>query len=299
MNNNMDNQNNSNKSSKLNVTVKVLLITVIVLFLLSMVILGIRLGNFLDNGVDIFFIEPKEPGVTFGDDKQLWNGEAGIDIFEINNKNGEGKITVMSGNGDKVIAPGTSGYYKFNFKNIGNIAIDYNCNIKVSFETENFDFPLEDLPIKVKLRDYQGNYIMGSENTWNSIDALKDYSDFKTIGKNSYVYYELEWCWLFDSGNNELDTYLGNMSATSSVRLVIDLSATAVQSNILDAEGGIPLDGYDMRTGGDIVPLPYILLNVLIFIILVTVLIIKYIQRKEESKKVEEFINEPTTPDSN
>lgn len=292
MNNNINNniKDNENKKDRSNYIVKILTIILIILFLLSFIILTLRLGNFLSNNIDIFFIEPKHPEVIMGDDEKIWDGETSIDIFEIKYINDKGEVTVISGTGDKVIAPGTKGYYKFNFKNVGNIAVDYQCDVRISFACDNITFNIDKLPIGVKLKDYNGNYIIGSNDEYSSIYQLMNYSDSKTIGKNSYVYYELEWCWLFDSGNDVLDTYLGNMSANSSIRLVVDLSAQAVQSIKLDAEGGLPIDDKIYRTGGNIVPLPYILLNLIILIILIVLLLFRKKQREEKSKEINKKI---------
>ena len=47
-------------SKKKNSLTTVLLIILLLLFLLSVIILAIRIGDFLPNGSDIIFIEPKE-----------------------------------------------------------------------------------------------------------------------------------------------------------------------------------------------------------------------------------------------
>lgn len=291
MNDNIIEQDNQkNESKKSSTIVKVLFIILLILFLLSLLVLALRIGDFLPNGVDIFFIEPKEPEVTFGDDKVLWSGDAEIDIFYIEHKNDQGVVTVVSGSGDKVIAPGTKGYYKFNFKNVGNIAVDYNCSINVSFDTTGI-VGINDLPITVRLKDYEGKYLIGSENKWEKISEVQKFTDSAIIGKNSYVFYEFEWCWAFESGNDELDTLLGNISSNGMAKLVVDLSATAVQSEDYEAIGGLQIDPNDPRTGGNIVPVPYIVLNLLILILLIILLILKKKQRDKESAEFKEAMS--------
>lgn len=286
----MNNTKKNESKDKKNSIIKILLILLIILFLLSLLILVIRIGNFLPNGTDIIFIEPKDAEFIGEDDKTVWNGETKIEIFTINSVNGEGKMTVSSGTGDNVIAPGMDGYYKFSFKNLGNIAIDYSCNIIASFKGHNIDFDNSVIPFKIRLKDYQNNYVIGDKNTWESIDKLVNYQDVKTIGKNCYVYYELEWAWPFESGNDEFDTLLGNMSSESKIEFTIDISVNAVQSNKLNAEGGLKYNNKDPRTGGNIVPLPYIMLNFLILIILIILIIFK--RKNKENKNTEEIIEE-------
>lgn len=276
-----NNTNNSSFSNKMKFVVKGLLIALIILFLLSLVVLIIRIGNFLPNGTDILFIEPKDPEFVMEDDKQVWGGETDIEIFSISSTNGAGEVTVLSGTGDSIIAPGMDGYYKFSFKNIGNIAIDYECNIKASFEGKGIEFIEEELPFNIRLKDYNGNYVIGNDNEWESVSKLVEYYDEQTVGKNCYVYYELEWRWAFESGNDELDTLLGNMSAESDIKLIVSISVDAVQSANLDAEGGLGFSTEDPRTGGNIVPVPYILLNLLILIILASLIYIKIMKDKK------------------
>lgn len=280
----MDNtKNNESKDNKWYIII-VLLIILIFLFILSLLILVIRIGNFLPNGTDIFFIEPKEAEFIVEDDKTIWSDETSIEIFAISKINGEGKMTVLSGTGDNIIAPGMEGNYKFILKNMGNIAIDYSCNIVASLKGKNITIDEKNIPFKIRLKDYQNNYIIGNDNNGDTIGELKKYVDSKTIGKNCYVYYELEWCWPYESGNDEFDTLLGNMSSESQIDFVIDISFKAVQSEKLNASGGIKFNNKDPRTGGNIVPIPYIVLNLLILIILIILIILKKRKKDEENE---------------
>lgn len=281
----------SNSNNKFKSITQVLVIVVIVLFILSLLILGLRLGNFLPNGTDILFIEPKDPKLILQDDKKVWDGETDIEIFSISNTNGHGEITVMSGTGDNVIAPGMEGYYKFSFRNIGNIAITSNCNIKIFFEGKNLNIDFNKIPFKVRLKDFNGIYIVGDENNWVSVGQMSEYFDEKTIGKNSYIFYSLEWCWLFESGNDEFDTLLGNMSAEEKISLIVSIEVEAIQHSDFDAEGGIKSSNSDPRTGGNIVPLPYILLNLAIFIILCILIYIEIKKRKAKVTSIDDQVN--------
>ena len=104
----------------------------------------LRIGNFLPNEVDIFFLVPKEPEFTACDDKVVWENETDIEIFKSEYVNGHNEITVLSSDGNGIIAPGTENSYTFNLKNNGNIAIDYTMNtafsLKIDGERCVFDF---------------------------------------------------------------------------------------------------------------------------------------------------------------
>lgn len=284
----------NNKSNKMKYIITTLFVTLIILFLLSLLVLVLRIGNFLPNGTDILFIEPKDPEFVAVDDKKVWDGETDIEIFSISNVNGEGQVTVESGTGDNIIAPGMEGYYKFSFKNLGNMAIDYKCNISSTFTGNGIDFIEEDIPFKIRLKDYNGNYIIGSETKWESVNKVVEYIDNQTIGKNCYVYYELEWCWPFESGNDKLDTLLGNMSAESDITLVVSIDVEAFQSSNFEAEGGLEFNGSDPRTGGNIVPAPYIILNIIIAIILAALIYLKVTKAKNKPIETVEEVVEDT-----
>ena len=281
------NTNNGNKKfSNASLYLKSLCIALLVLFFLSLLVLVIRIGDYLPNYTDIIFIEPKEPSLQITDDKKVWEGETEIEIFSISHTNNNNVITVMSGSGDNVIAPGMEGFYKFCFNNVGNMAIDYDCDITVYFTGLNENFDSSVLPFKVRLKDFNGEYVIGGDDEWAPISELANYSDEKTIGKNSYIYYVLEWSWPFESGNDELDTYLGNHTLTNPLKLVVEIDAYAVQSADYDGGGGIPFDTSDPRTGGNIVPVPYIILNIIVFAILAYLIYHELKKNKENTGKL-------------
>ena len=281
------NTNNGNKKfSNASLYLKSLCIALLVLFFLSLLVLVIRIGDYLPNYTDIIFIEPKEPSLQITDDKKVWEGETEIEIFSISHTNSNNVITVMSGSGDNVIAPGMEGFYKFCFNNVGNMAIDYDCDITVYFTGLNENIDSSVLPFKVRLKDFNGEYVIGGDDEWAPISELANYSDEKTIGKNSYIYYVLEWSWPFESGNDELDTYLGNHTLTNPLKLVVEIDAYAVQSADYDGGGGIPFDTSDPRTGGNIVPVPYIILNIIVFAILAYLIYHELKKNKENTGKL-------------
>ena len=56
---------------------------------------------------------PANPGFQVEDENTVWEGQTDVEIFRVSYENGEGQITVQSGKGDKVIAPGTENEYTF------------------------------------------------------------------------------------------------------------------------------------------------------------------------------------------
>ena len=307
----MNNSNNSNnmqqnvvteektkkeKRNKLSIIIKILIIILLLLLLFSLGILVIRLGNFLPNDVDIFFIEPKKADTEVSDDKVIWGMDTEVDIFRVSDINEKGEITVESSDGQNVIAPGMEGNYRFQIKNLGNIAVDLSTKLNVTFDTEKINVEYDKLPIELRFSNYKGEVLTGD---WVSVDEFTECLDELTLGKNSYVYYNLAWRWCFETGDDNFDTLLGNLSNESDLELTVKIVSTATQSEDLDAIGGL-IYGPGPRTGGDLVPLPYIILNLIILLIIIALIILEILKRRKKSKEIEEYVENieiPTLPD--
>ena len=182
------------------------------------------------------------------------------------------------------------GSYRFYVKNLGNIALDAKTILDVKFIAENLDYDYETLPIEIRFLNYRGESLTGSD--WVSVDEFEKCIDELTIGKNRYIYYTVEWRWLFETGNDELDTLLGNLSADSNVELTVSIVSSATKSEEYDAEGGLSSGLDDPRTGGDLVPVPYIVLNLLILLIIIALIILEIIKRKKKSEEIERIIEQ-------
>ena len=283
------------KTSKLAWACRILAVLLLLLVFLSGSILTVRLGDFLPNNTNIIFLIPKEPGAESSDPNKVWETDTDVNIFSAYSINDEGVITVQSSNDDNVVAPGTSGYYRFDLKNTGNVALDFTCLLTTNVEIKGAEF--DELPILIRLRDYKGNYLIGSKDKWECFDKASMEEHAMTIGKGSYVYYELEWRWAFESENSnsdEFDTFIGNVSADKGVFLTININTTATQSDEADVLGGI-ISNDDIKTGGDIDIIPYVILNIVIFLIIIALIIISLLLKKK--KVVEEDKNENTDVD--
>ena len=277
---------NVKQTKKVNTSVKILTIILFLLVILSLSVLLVRIGNILPNNVDIFFIEPKVESTEISDEDQIWGMDTQIDIFSISYSNEKGEIIVESSGGEKIIAPGMSGNYKFQIKNMGNIAVDTKTIVRAEFRVENLEYTT--LPILLRLTDYEGNNL--SNNGWVSVDKFEDCVSELTIGKNSYIYYTLDWRWDFESGDDEFDTLLGNLSVDSVVELHINIVSSATQCENYEAEGGLTLNEDEPRTGGNLVPAPYIVLNLIILIIIIILISLQVSKTKKQSQKIKDFV---------
>ena len=280
---NMDNEKVKirKKTRKLAWTCRILAVLLLFLVFISGSVLAIRLGDFLPNNVNIIFLIPKEPSSESSDPEMVWETDTNVNIFSAYYVNEEGVITVQSSSNDKVVAPGTSGYYRFDLKNTGNVALDFTCLVTTSVVINGAEF--ENLPIVMRLRDYKGNYLIGSADEWECFDKVSMDTHNMTLGKASYVYYELEWRWAFESeveGSDEFDTFIGNVAAGEGVYLTIDIATTATQSTNADVSGGI-VSG-DVETGGDIDIIPYIILNIVLFLVFVSLIFVSILLKKKK-----------------
>lgn len=187
---------------------------VFILLLVTLGVIALKVNNVLPEDQDIFFIVGKNPSFEIGDGEgKKWESETSVNIFKSDYKNGEGVITVVSQNGDKVIAPGSTSTYKFALHNDGNVAVRYDTNLKFELILGGKENNTITFPLKVKLYTDSGKYLVGSETEWTLISDVQAISYPSQLGASSYEGFTLEIMWEYEGGNDELDTYLGNMSA--------------------------------------------------------------------------------------
>jgi hypothetical protein len=176
---------------------------------------------------------PKNPGFEASDDNTVWSTNTQVEIFRVSYVNGEQVITVNSGNGDKVIAPGTENSYTFKLKNTGNVALDYTVEIDAYFTPADIE-----IPITGRLNRYDGTWVIGGKDEYAKVPVLDTAEDNATLGAGKYTYYTLDWLWPFESGNDELDTMLGNLATEQELTFTIVIKTTATESsNPYDGSG--------------------------------------------------------------
>lgn len=227
-----------------------------VLTLITATVVALRIGDFVPNEWDVIFLVPKTPSAEFSDDKEVWSTENKIDFFKSEYVNGEQQVTVQSGNGDKVFAPGSQTSYTFRVKNNGNMAIDYDIDMYFGFFRTIDEIPLLHSPLVARIysAEKQG-YIIGSDTEWASIADVKDYTDSGTLGINSYNEYTIDLMWQFEGGKDDFDTFLGNLAndEQEAVNFSLAINTSAEQSADPHALGGVVDKSSNIKqTGGDI-----------------------------------------------
>lgn len=101
---------------------------------------------------------------------------------------------------DNVIAPGVSGTYNFNVTN--------NRKSKVIYKIITNDVNTSKINLQYRLKCESG-YVIGDEDTWVSISDLNIKNI--TLNSNESHLYVLEWRWPYESGNDDLDTEIGEL----------------------------------------------------------------------------------------
>ncbi len=146
------------------------------------------------------------------DDKVVWQTETDVDIFSRSylgvGKN-SGKETVISSDGDKVVAPGTEGTYRFTVENTGVLPMYY----ELTFESWNKGFKYQ-IPLEARVSNEKGEYLFGSATEWADFNDLAQCKDSKTLDAGKSMTYTLDWRWTFHRDWEDwMDTALGNQSS--------------------------------------------------------------------------------------
>lgn len=194
-----------------------------------------------------YYVEriPTNPGIEISDDQVVWGTNTEIEIFKISYENGQSEITVNSDNGDKLIAPGTSNSYTFKLKNTGDVDLDYTVSVDAYVTPGTVS-----IPVKARLNRYDGTWIVGDFNNYVEIPVLDTAEDQAILSENCFTYYTLDWVWPFESGNDDYDTYLGNLAVDEDLTLTIVINTTATATQDYYEHGiKVPNTGDDSMLG--------------------------------------------------
>lgn len=216
----------------------------------------------------------KKPDFEAGDEQKVWSTDTKVEIFRVSYVNGEQVITVNSDNGDKLIAPGTENSYTFKLKNNGDAALDYTVKVDAYFTPGDIK-----IPITARINRYDGKWIAGNEEKYVNVSELDTAEDKETLGAGKYTYYTLDWIWPFESGNDELDTTLGNLATEQDLVFTVVITTEAAESSdpninrglILPHAGGTHTGGPhtgDPHTGDDSSLILWVILAIVSFVLI-------------------------------
>lgn len=173
------------------------------------------------------------PGFQVEDASTVWEGQTDVEIFRVAYENGQGQVTVNSATGDKVLAPGTENEYRFTLHNTGDVDLDYTLEIAAWFSDGQTA-----IPVVVRLLDYEDKYLLGSPEGYADVLELNSVKEENSISAGYIAPYTLQWQWPFE-GDDEYDTWLGNLAQDTDITLTIAIRTTAQQGS----GGGLPDTG--------------------------------------------------------
>ena len=163
-----------------------------------------------------------DPSFVVYDENTVWQTETDVEIFSISYKNDRGDITINTGNGDKLFAPGTSNEYTFTLENNGDVPLDYSMTMEAWVDGTDLY-----LPINARVWDYTNKYLLGSPSRSADVLELNNVNESGVLGAGRYAYYTLEWEWLFENDNNEYDTMIGDLAVDEDLTLTVKIMTTA------------------------------------------------------------------------
>jgi len=176
------------------------------------------------------------------DDAQTWGSETQVDLF-LGSYNG----TVVSGNGEKVIAPGTSNFYGFALKNNGNIPLDYTVSLKVeSLSEEQAADP--GIPLEWRLLDGEKAPL----TLWREYGEQEETLKCSMLDVRRQDNYTIEWRWPYERGADQTDTKLGDEAVNRLLGVKATITVFAEQSADWD---GKPTGPWWLPKTGDDFPL--------------------------------------------
>ena len=245
------NQNNRKK-------IPVILLILLILGLISSVLLSSVLNGMLQRkkqnnipiGDDISSDVVSSDGGE-GEDNQMPLDEFKVvhskRIFCVSNANGKGETTALSDDGEKIIAPGTSWNYSFSLQNTKNFTLRY--AVRTEAIIEGLDEGMT-LPVLSRLKGPNG-WLTKQGNQYTPVLELNDILDNGVLSPNTEAKYRLGWQWPFESGNDELDTMLGDLALEKDITLYINIYVYAREETDQDIYGGEPIPGTgdDFRIG--------------------------------------------------
>lgn len=288
-----DRQNKKRKSKKKRqLAVLVPLVLLVIMFFITLVLLAFHYDKFMPSD-NVLYISRAKPGLRAGDDVQIWQNHTQVAIFRAYYENNEGVITVESALGNDIIAPGTENEYNFYLKNTSVSPISFQLHMNAYITVNGYEGVISSVPVNIKLRRYDGVYLIGGEDEWSKVMDLSGGVDAGAIGGNSMVRYTLVWEWEFENGNDEWDSFLGSASVDNSVMLTISIGASSDDA----VPGTTPIGTSDCLCW-----LWIIIIILLIIALIVTLIILrrymklceKYEKELEELKKKNGFESEDT-----
>ena len=197
----------------------ILILIFLILFLLTTAILGAHLYKMATR--DQYTV-----------DMGLGEPDGSSELFRIQYENDKGEITVQGANADKVVAPGTEVDYDIRLRNEDEVIVDFVMTPEVTFLTDS------EVPVKFKIVDAYGNYILGSASQWATATDMNNLVHKGSIHPGEVSTYHISWQWAFEVSDvhDTYDTFLGGQVGenTPGIRVAIRTESSANPTPVRD-----------------------------------------------------------------
>ena len=187
--------------------------------------------------------EPKPEVELIGGKGGVYHKEIQIFYAEYGN---DGKITVKSDFGDKVVAPGTENSYDLYVRNVGKVPISYILEAESRITVDVNGKQIE-IPVEASFYTPHGSYLLGGEESLDNLGKLDGVKDSSGLSPRHQAKYTLCWSWPFD-GDDEFDTLLGNLAAEGE-ELTVKVAFNVTAAYDPNAAGGAPMTGDSSAIG--------------------------------------------------
>ena len=193
-----------------------------------------------ENGGQTSDGRPARPGFQASDSDKIWGKQTDIELFRVSYENGEHVMTAVGAHGQEIVAPGTENDYTFNLTNTGNVSIAYRVSATAVLSDGQNSF---DIPLKLRLSDYTGRYLIGGADSWADFESLGTFSESASLAAGHYTAYTIEWQWPYEWGDDAFDTMLGDLAVDRDLVLTVTINVSAEASSDPNEPGGIPQTG--------------------------------------------------------
>ena len=218
----------SSLNEKLNqsATLRTALALLLVLVLAATAILAARLSHWTETrGQRIPLTDADGEDFTVRDDVRVWETDTRVDIFRASYTGADGAVTVNSDDGERLLAPGTEGSYRFTLENNGKLPLRY----LLTFESWQ-EGAEEPLPVDVRIASERGDYLLGSAAKWADASQIGEARDEQELEAGKGLRYTLEWRWVFEEPDmDERDTALGDQTVAQPIVLGLRILTEAEQ----------------------------------------------------------------------
>lgn len=187
--------------------------------------------------------EPKPEVELIGGKGGVYHKEIQVFYAEYGN---DGKITVKSDFGDKVVAPGTENSYDLYVRNVGKVPISYILEAESRITVDVNGKQIE-IPVEASFYTPHGSYLLGGEESLDNLGKLDGVKDSSGLSPRHQAKYTLCWSWPFD-GDDEFDTLLGNLAAEGE-ELTVKVAFNVTAAYDPNAAGGAPMTGDSSAIG--------------------------------------------------